>query len=228
MFKLQAACQPARRWRVAFKSLERQIYTFRARSRAISITRFQRNVLQSGCTTNLRSHLNIYPSYSTLPQEENKAQDPQTDDERSLALLERISEQILASTPPNDESDRLRISYSLIYEITRYLARHGDDSAAYLSVFMNSEAPPGSDIARARKCVFQLTEYVVRALSTIPSTSSHRTAHSAIFDLVGALEPSFMTYDGESGTREWTTFWSRVQPITLELALQLDQAGFGG
>ncbi|KAJ7235294.1 hypothetical protein B0H12DRAFT_1141796 [Mycena haematopus] len=112
--------------------------------------------------------------------------------------------------------------------MTRYLARHGDDSAAYLSVFMNSEAPSGSDISRARECVFLITKYVLAALSKLPSSSPYRAAHPAIFDLVGALEPPFMVYDGEGTTQEWTAFWSRVQPITLVLAMQLDQAGFGG
>ncbi|KAF7354628.1 hypothetical protein MSAN_01376300 [Mycena sanguinolenta] len=142
MFKLPAARHSARRLQAASKPLERQLYTLPVCSRAVSITRLQGNILQRQCIRNLPSRLNICPSYSTLPQGENKAQNPQTDDDRALALLEGISQQILSYTLPADESDRLRISYSLIYEMTRYLARHGDDSAAYLSVFMNSEAPP--------------------------------------------------------------------------------------
>ncbi|KAF7324443.1 hypothetical protein MVEN_02642100 [Mycena venus] len=163
-----------------------------------------------------------YPSYSTLSQEEKV----QTDDDRALAILEGVTEQVLSRRPADDVSC-LRLSYSLIYEMTRYLARHDDDSAAYLSVFMNSEAPPGSDIDRARKSVFKLTKFIVDNLTSVPLSSPHRVAHSAVFDLVSALEPSFMVYDGEDDAREWTKFWSRVQPIILELAVQLDQAGFG-
>ncbi|KAF8173881.1 hypothetical protein K438DRAFT_1850200 [Mycena galopus ATCC 62051] len=162
-------------------------------------------------------------SYST--SQEEQVPNPQTDDERALGLLEGISQRILSFMPGDD---CLRLSYSLIYEMTHYLARHGDDSAAYLSVFMNSEAPPGSDIDRARKAVFQITQYVVVVLSSVSSGSQLRVAHSEIFAIVGALEPAFMVYDGEGDTQEWTKFWSRVQPIILELAMQLDQAGFGG
>lgn len=93
---------------------------------------------------------------------------------------------------------------------------------------MNSEAPPNSNIDRARKSVFRLTEFLVSVLSSVSSSSPLRVAHPAIFDLVGALEPSLMVYGGEGGTQEWTKFWSRAQPIALELGLQLDQAGFGG
>ncbi|KAJ7916286.1 hypothetical protein B0H13DRAFT_2323560 [Mycena leptocephala] len=164
------------------------------------------------------------PSFSTLPQE---AEFP-SDEDQALAVLEGFSEGISSVIPSTQEVHCLLLSYTIIYEITCYLARHGDDSEAYLSVFMNSEAPPNSNIDRARKSVFRLTEFLVSVLSSVSSSSPLRVAHPAIFNLVGALEPSLMVYGGEGGTQEWTKFWSRAQPIALELGLQLDQAGFGG
>ncbi|KAJ6506414.1 hypothetical protein C8R47DRAFT_1102082 [Mycena vitilis] len=166
-------------------------------------------------------------SYSTLTAEDKAGPMPQSEEDRALAFLTSFREQACAITP-GDEAACLRVSYSVIYEITRYLARHGDESETYLSVFMNSEAPPNSNIDVARKNVFKLTEYIRGLFSFVSSSSSFRGEHRGIFDLVGALEPLLMVYDGEGDTREWTAFWSRAQPILLELGVQLDQAGFGG
>ncbi|KAJ7775685.1 hypothetical protein DFH07DRAFT_952076 [Mycena maculata] len=124
---------------------------------------------------------------------------------------------------PAEDPGLLRVSYAIIYEITRYLARHGDDSDGYL-VFMNSDAPEDSNLALARKSIFRLTEILVAYLSAVSPSSPLRQAHSGIFDLLGALEPLYIIYD-ES---EWRFFWSRAQPVILELGVQLDQAGFGG
>ncbi|KAK7053735.1 hypothetical protein R3P38DRAFT_2501309 [Favolaschia claudopus] len=164
--------------------------------------------------------------YSTVGNGPTSEHSEQSKDDRALAILEGIAEQTSASVPPEERSC-LILSHALIYETTQYLARHGDDSAAYLSVFMNTATPSGSHLDRSRKCVFQLTNTVVRYLSSVPASSPLRTKHSGIFDLLGALQAPFMVYDGEGDAQEWTQFWSRTQPIILELGAQLDQAGFG-
>ncbi|KAJ7983145.1 hypothetical protein DFH06DRAFT_716181 [Mycena polygramma] len=193
--------------------------TFRAR--------LTRRELPTGCIFPSTRYPLMRASYSTLTPEDKAAPKPQSEEDRALAFLTGFREQACAITP-GDEAACLRVSYSVIYEITRYLARHGDESEAYLSVFMNSEAPSNSNIDVARKSVFQLTEYIRGLFSSVSSSSSLRQEHRGIFDLIGALEPLLMVYDGEGDTREWTAFWSRTQPILLELGVQLDKAGFGG
>ncbi|KAJ6579620.1 hypothetical protein DFH09DRAFT_1147078 [Mycena vulgaris] len=177
----------------------------------------------------LQSHPIIRSSYSTTSPGtgDEPERSPNVDDKEALARLETFAANIKTVPPlPNAES-RLLIGYAFIYEITRYLARHGDDSEAYLSVFMNSEAPDNSDLRRARKSVFLLTESVVTFLSSVSLSSPLREEHSGIFDLLGALQPLCMMYDVDSDTRAWREFWNRAQPVILELGVQLDQAGFG-
>ncbi|KAJ7499858.1 hypothetical protein FB451DRAFT_46799 [Mycena latifolia] len=167
-------------------------------------------------------------SYSTIPQ---KGEELESDDKQALARFEEFTKQIPYLTPADDITAPhfyLTASYALIYEITRYLARHGDDSEAYLSVFASSEAPQNSDLDRARKCVFRLTETVSTFISTVPQSSPLRAKHAAIFDLLGALEPLYMIYSEDSDIQAWRDFWSRAQPVILELGVQLDKAGFGG
>ncbi|KAJ6544318.1 hypothetical protein B0H19DRAFT_1170336 [Mycena capillaripes] len=207
-------------------SLKKQLFT----KASASIARATREIWQWDRRVRSPEFLTYYVDkrspYSTLAQEQ-KAPGSEIDEDRALLFLEGFSNHIRAFTPA-EEVTCLRVSYTIIYEIMRYLARHGDDSEAYLSVFMNSEAPPNSNIDRARKSVFRLTKFLVSSLlSPIPQSSSLRVAHSATFDLLGALEPSFMIYGGEGDVKEWTKFWARTQPILLELATQLDQAGFG-
>lgn len=78
-------------------------------------------------------------SYSTKTNTE--PEEPQSEDERALAHLEKYAEGMesfeLPRTAANHqpEAATLIVCYSIIHEITRFLARHGDDGApAYLSV----------------------------------------------------------------------------------------------
>ncbi|KAJ7196981.1 hypothetical protein GGX14DRAFT_671460 [Mycena pura] len=164
----------------------------------------------------------------TAAEDEPQAGQAQGKEEQALARLEAFHD-AMHGMAPGDAAGCLRISYAIIYEIITYVARHGDDSAAYLSVFMNSEAPADSTIGRARKSVFCLARLVVSVLSSVPASSPLWIRNQQIFALLGALEHGLMVYDGpDTGdTQQWTQFWDRTQPILLELGSQLDQAGFG-
>ncbi|KAJ7174606.1 hypothetical protein C8R46DRAFT_1081389 [Mycena filopes] len=160
-------------------------------------------------------------TYST--EEPTSPKPPQESEEDAITHLEKfatdVSTLVLAGEAP-DEQSCLHASYAVVYEIMRYLARHGDDGAeAYLSIFMNSEAPPHSPMARARTSIFQLTEHLVSILSSVPAL---RVSQPVLTGLVGALEPCVVVYrESDQDTRAWTAFWSRAQPILLELGGQL-------
>ncbi|KAJ7740577.1 hypothetical protein B0H16DRAFT_1464809 [Mycena metata] len=155
----------------------------------------------------------LYSTDETIPKSANEEED-------ALALLETFSADVSSLGPAPDERSCLQASYTIIYEIMRYLARHGEGSEAYLSIFMNSEAPENSNIGRARKSVFQLTKHLVRMLSSVGSL---RTSQPVILGLVGALEPYITVYDGEGDAQGWKNFWSQTQPVLLELGAQLSE-----
>jgi hypothetical protein len=77
----------------------------------------------------------IRSSYSTTTPSAN-GEAPETTkspDEEALARLAGFTQHRLDFIPAEDTA-RLVVSYGFIYEMTHYLARHGEDSDAYLSV----------------------------------------------------------------------------------------------
>ncbi|KAJ7683555.1 hypothetical protein B0H17DRAFT_1181586 [Mycena rosella] len=166
---------------------------------------------------------------SAQPGFSEESEGPPNNDKQALARLEEFNEQIhvLRAAEGAEPHYYLLASHTIISEVTSYLARHGDGSEAYLSIFMNSNAPRGSDLLRARRCVFNLTETAVAFISLVPRSSPLRAEHTAIFDLNGALEPLYMLYNEDIDTRQWREFWNRAQPVILELWAELHKAGFG-
>ncbi|KAJ7124505.1 hypothetical protein C8R44DRAFT_734980 [Mycena epipterygia] len=170
-------------------------------------------------------------SYSTKTSA--GTEEPQSEEERALVRLEKYAEGMesfemprAAAADHQPEAPLLIVCYAIIHEITSYLARHGDDGApAYLSVFMNSEAPEDSDLDRARRSVGALTKKIVALFKSVSSSSPLRAEHSAIFALSAALENLCISCDAlDLG---WRDFWSRAQPMVLELGAKLQEAGFG-
>lgn len=90
---------------------------------------------------------------------------------------------------------------------------------------MNSEAPEDSDLDRARRSVAMLTEKIVNLLKSMSSSSPIRAEHPAIFALSAALEN--LCISCEALDLGWRDFWSRAQPVVLELGTKLREAGFG-
>ncbi|KAJ7618548.1 hypothetical protein FB45DRAFT_1007333 [Roridomyces roridus] len=168
---------------------------------------------------------NTLRGYSTAPSEAAiDASEPSQDAEQAVAALVDFLEKARSINPP-DDAGRLIISYAIIYEIIRFLARHGEGSEAYLAVFMNSEASEESIFQRARNTILQGTQLLVSRFSGVPATSPLRNAHPQLFGLFGALEVLLMAHEVEP--QPWRDFWGRAQPLLLDLAAQLDEAGFG-
>ena len=69
----------------------------------------------------------------TAAEDEPQAGQAQGKEEQALARLEALHD-AMHGMAPGDAAGCLRISYAIIYEIITYVARHGDDPAAYLSV----------------------------------------------------------------------------------------------
>ncbi|KAJ7039409.1 hypothetical protein C8F04DRAFT_1086658 [Mycena alexandri] len=215
---LRLTSQSMRR-RAVFSPLERQICTAPQGGIASAV---KNNFLLGRRPQAQRSPKHFPPSppmrfsYST----EETIPKPENEEEDALALLETFSADVSSLGPAPDEKSCLQVSYTIIYEVMRYLARHGEGSESYLSIFMNSEAPENSNIGRARKSIFQLTKHLVRLLSSV---SSLRVSQPVILGLVGALEPYITVYDGEGDAQGWKTFWSQAQPVLLELGAQLSE-----
>lgn len=89
--------------------------------------------------------------------------------------------------------------------------------------------PPESEIGRARVAVPIILRAAVHHMSTVPLNSPLRREHPDIFNIFGALQAIHDMYltGTISDLETWTTFWSRVQPVVIELGMKLDEAGFG-
>ncbi|KAJ6615473.1 hypothetical protein B0H10DRAFT_1949845 [Mycena sp. CBHHK59/15] len=158
-----------------------------------------------------------YPNFSGARSEPEEAKALEELNAMALKLRFRV---------PLDEPSRLRRSYALIYEIIKYLARNGLEPEQYLLLFMNSAE---DQMYPARRTVSAMVDGIVMNLSSVKLSSPLRTAHPMIFHLLGALEPLCAAFpDPYDDIQDWMRYWSRAQPIILELATLLDQAGFGG
>ncbi|KAJ7166041.1 hypothetical protein C8R46DRAFT_1096939, partial [Mycena filopes] len=207
----------------ALRSFQRQLSSTAARA-AAALPVGGKNLLRRPSSGKQLTHCStpiLRRLYST--EEPTLPKPPQESEEDAITHLEKfatdVSVLVLAGEAP-DEQSCLHASYAVVYEIMRYLARHGDDGAeAYLSIFMNSEAPAHSPMARARTSIFQLTEHLVSILSSVPAL---RVSQPVLTGLLGALEPCVVVFrESDQDTRAWTAFWSRAQPILLELGGQL-------
>nr|GAT51212.1 predicted protein [Mycena chlorophos] len=162
--------------------------------------------------------------YSTPPRPPPKSGELSEDE--ALARIERIEglAQVFYELP-NTSSERLAASYLLIREILAYLSRHDEEAPAYLSIFTNTAVPPDSDVARARKAIFTISQLLTGLLSVVPDAAPLRKQYAKVFALHGALEPLFVGYDGPSDDLQaWMTFWGRAQPIIVDLAEVLDES----
>ncbi|KAG5634049.1 hypothetical protein H0H81_003617 [Sphagnurus paluster] len=150
-----------------------------------------------------------------------------TEEKKWISILENtVSAPWLFSLPP-DHEQRLKIAYTLLFQIVLYLTRPAE-AEQFLTAFATAPAPSESEIGRARKAVGTIIKASVNQMSSIPLNSSVR-AHNEIFDIFGALQAIHDMYLGEeiSTLETWSEFWSRAQPVVLELGMKLDEKGFG-
>ncbi|KNZ80229.1 hypothetical protein J132_06655 [Termitomyces sp. J132] len=120
----------------------------------------------------------------------------------------------------------MMLAYILLFQIILYISRpKGGEQFLIASV----HSPTESEIGRARIAVPVILRAVVHNMSTVPLDSPLRREHSDIFGIFGALQAIHDMYltDTISDLQTWTTFWSRVQPVVIELVTTLDEKGFG-
>ncbi|KAJ8453684.1 hypothetical protein ONZ45_g19611 [Pleurotus djamor] len=154
--------------------------------------------------------------------------------ERWIEALETVANAEWLTHRPLDPSDRMRRAYALLMQVILYLHRPQPEVEQYLVDFMQAEVTPESEIHRARKATTSIARVVLQDLASVPSNPLHAD-NPQVFAILGALMPLHDVYlDGLKEKEgiildlpEWTEFWEKAQPILLELALKLDEAGFG-
>ncbi|KAG6817502.1 hypothetical protein H0H87_008128 [Tephrocybe sp. NHM501043] len=157
------------------------------------------------------------------PQDSSKSET-----ERWISILENTTSApwLFSSIP--DVEKKLILAYTLLFQIVLYLSRP-EGGEQFLTAFETAPASSESEIGRARVAVPIILRAAVHHLSTVPLNSPVRAEHSDIFDIFGALQAIHDMYLTEeiSDLRTWSDFWSRAQPIVLELGMKLDEKGFG-
>ncbi|KAF8625650.1 hypothetical protein AX15_005271 [Amanita polypyramis BW_CC] len=156
---------------------------------------------------------------------------------------------------PQEPVDRLKRTFTLIFQIILYLGRPQEtemahqflnvsgksfstkyfvasSNHAHLQAFGTAIVPPESEIGRARRAVATITRAVVQDISSIPESSPLREQHAELFGVFGALEPLHDVYlknteNNQMDVREWGDFWSKAEPVLISIAQALDEKGFG-
>ncbi|KAF8996432.1 hypothetical protein BDQ17DRAFT_1364434 [Cyathus striatus] len=151
--------------------------------------------------------------------------------ERFVQVLKNTASAPWLSQIPSEQEDRLKRAYTLLFQVILYLGRPQEPEAAqqFLVAFESAPVSPESEIGRARRAVAKILQAMIQDISSIPMSSPLRAAHSELFAVFGALLP---LYDVHLATREgevadWAEFWGRAQPILLQLAMKLDEDGYG-
>ncbi|KAG6812704.1 hypothetical protein H0H92_001207 [Tricholoma furcatifolium] len=164
------------------------------------------------------------------PVDSAKAGDS-AESEKWISILENTtSAPWLFSTAPIDAEQKLFLAYTLLFQIVLYLSRPAEEGGEqFLTAFSTAPASPESEIGRARVAVPTILRATVHQLSTVPLNSPTRTTHSDIFDIFGALQSIHDMYlmDDIPDLQTWTAFWSRAQPVVIDLGMKLDEKGFG-
>ncbi|KAG6874516.1 hypothetical protein C0995_010427 [Termitomyces sp. Mi166 len=189
-------------------------------------TRLQNVTFHSSFTTSLNLRMS---QPSERDEAESKAQAGSAFESGEwISILENTtSVPWLFSSKPGPR-EKLMLAYTLLFQVVLYLSRP-EGGEQFLTAFGTAPAPPESEIGRARAAVPVILRATVHHLSTIPLNSPLRRDHSDIFDIFGALQAIHDVYltDKISDLETWTTFWSRVQPVIIELGMKLDEKGFG-
>ncbi|KAG6919354.1 hypothetical protein DXG01_006902 [Tephrocybe rancida] len=157
-----------------------------------------------------------------------RAREPGVESDQWISILENTtSAPWLFSSIPGAEQ-KLVLAYTLLFQIVLYLSRP-EGGEQFLTAFGTAAASPTSEIGRARVAVPVILRAAVHHMSTVPQNAPVRTEHSDIFDIFGAMQTIHDMYLTESipDLETWTAFWSRVQPVVIELGMKLDEKGFG-
>ncbi|KAF7331453.1 hypothetical protein MKEN_00024000 [Mycena kentingensis (nom. inval.)] len=185
-----------------------------------------RRTLRPQASSFPRSLTSRTPYSTTAPDATPSPKD--LSDEEALARIDQVPSMgdVFRQVPKKDLS-RITSAYLLICEVMLYLARPGENAPAYLSMFTNAAVPPDSEIGRARKALFDITKLATELLSAVPDSAALKNEYAPVFGLSGALDACFLAYEGpgkhgDEDLQEWTKFWSRAQPIVLEMAVMLD------
>ncbi|KAH0589564.1 hypothetical protein H2248_005300 [Termitomyces sp. 'cryptogamus'] len=170
------------------------------------------------------------PSNSCMAQPSEPEEAALENEERWISILENTtSAPWLFSSKPGPK-EKMMLAYILLFQIILYISRpKGGEQFLIASAFGTAPAPTESEIGRARIAVPVILRAVVHNMSTVPLDSPLRREHSDIFGIFGALQAIHDMYltDTISDLQTWTTFWSRVQPVVIELVTTLDEKGFG-
>ena len=177
-----------------------------------------------------------------------------------IGALERTANAPWLFQLPHDPTDRLKRSFTLMFQVILYLGRPQEEDKAtqFLTVrskfhlssplsadwrvgssqqaFTSAVVPPSSEIGRARRAVANITRAVVHDISSIPLSSPLREEQAeffGVFDAMRLLNDMYLENmkkgegEGEVDSQEWYEFWTRAEPVLLELAEMLDKNGFG-
>ncbi|KAG6836237.1 hypothetical protein H0H93_009929 [Arthromyces matolae] len=153
--------------------------------------------------------------------------DSQPDSEKWISILENtVSAPWLFSTAKEDDL-KLTFAYTLLFQIVLYLWR--PEGEQFLTAFATAPASTESEIGRARKAIPVILRAAVHQMSSLPLTSPIRTEHPDLFDVFGALQTIHDTYlkDDIVDIETWSEFWSRTQPVIVDLGTKLNDKGFG-
>jgi hypothetical protein len=202
-------------------------------------------------------------------QPQNDSDDPKTRTKNSkedtippdawIEALERTANAPWLFHLPNDPADRLKRSFTLLFQIILYLGRpqEAEKATQFLTVRPKFHCTPlypptdasvpansgvqlrhRSTLVRNRTCTPRSGQYITRAvvhdISSIPSSSPLREEQVELFGVFDALRLLHDVYlentgkgEGEVDSQEWYEFWTRAEPMLLELAEVLDKKGFG-
>ncbi|KAF5376905.1 hypothetical protein D9615_007354 [Tricholomella constricta] len=162
----------------------------------------------------------------------------EADAEKWISILENTASAPWLHKLSPDHASRLKVAYTLLFQIVLYLSRPGE-SEQLLLAFATAPAPPDSEIGRARTAVGAIIKAAVHQLSSVPVSSPLRREQAEVFALFGALQVIHDMYlvddeataagagAGPGGLEAWSAFWARTQPVVLELGMKLDEKGFG-
>ncbi|RDB27332.1 hypothetical protein Hypma_004420 [Hypsizygus marmoreus] len=156
---------------------------------------------------------------------------PLEEPEKWIAILENTAAAPWLLTLPPDHENRLKLAYTLLFQIVLYLSRpmEAEQAEQFLVAFGTAVVPPESEIGRARSAVIPILNAVVHHISSIPINSSVRAENPEIFDIFSALQAIHDMYlmDSINALENWSEVWPRIQPVVLELGMKLDEKGFG-